>query len=173
MTSALPRVTSAPARDRLQAYLRANGVCFTLRHHPFAFTSHAVAASEHISDELLAKAVVVLADGVPLMVVMPAAYQVNLTKLCVALDAREVHLAREFELTRLFEDCDLGAIPPFGNLYDLEVFVDRTLADRQRIEFCAGTHTETIGVAYADYRRLVQPTVVDVGHFMQPRGRLA
>ena len=153
----------APARDRLQAHLREHGVCFTLRHHPPAFTSHQVAAAEHIPDERLAKAVVLVADGEPLLVVLPAAYQVHLGKLSVALRAREVHLAGEELLARLFDDCEAGAIPPFGNLYGLEVFVDRTLAMREHLEFRAGTHTETIGMAYADFARLTRPTVIDIG----------
>jgi Ala-tRNA(Pro) deacylase len=156
-------IHAAPARDRLQAYLREHGVCFTLRHHPLAFTSHEVAAAEHIPDERLAKAVVLVADRKPVLVVLPAAYQVHVGKLSVALGAREVHLADEELLTRVFDDCETGAIPPFGNLYGLEVFVDRTLAQREHLEFRAGTHTETIGMAYADFAHLTQPTVIDVG----------
>jgi Ala-tRNA(Pro) deacylase len=147
----------------LQAYLRDHGVCFTLRHHPLAFTSHEVAAAEHIPDERLAKAVVLVANREPVLVILPAAYQVHLGKLSVALRAREVHLADEALLTRLFDDCEIGAIPPFGNLYGLEVFVDRTLAQREHLEFRAGTHTETIGMAYVDFARLTRPTVIDVG----------
>jgi Ala-tRNA(Pro) deacylase len=156
-------IHTAPAKERLQAYLREQGVCFTLRHHPQAFTSHQVAAVEHIPDEQLAKAVVVVADAEPVLVVLPAAYQVHLGKLSVALHAREVHLADEELLTRLFDDCEIGAIPPFGNLYGLEVFVDRTCATREHLEFRAGTHTETIGMAYADFARLAVPTVIDIG----------
>jgi Ala-tRNA(Pro) deacylase len=156
-------IHAAPAKDRLQAYLREHGICFTLRHHPLAFTSHEVAAAEHISDELLAKAVVLVADGETLMVVLPAAYQVNLAKLSAALGVVQVQLASEDLLRRLFDDCELGAIPPFGNLYGLDVLVDRTLVSREHIEFRAGTHTETIGMAYADFDRLVQPSIIDIG----------
>jgi Ala-tRNA(Pro) deacylase len=156
-------VHAAPARDRLQAYLRDHGVCFTLRHHQVAFTSHEVAAAEHIPDDRLAKAVVLVANREPVLVVLPAAYQVHLGKLSEALHAREVHLADESLLMRLFDDCEIGAIPPFGNLYGLEVFVDRTLAQREHLEFRAGTHTETIGMAYADFARLTRPTIIDVG----------
>jgi Ala-tRNA(Pro) deacylase len=155
--------TPATATFRLQAYLRDNGVCFTLRHHAPAFTSHDVAAAERIPDERLAKAVVVVADDAPLMVVLPASYHVDLKRLHEALDGAEVHLAAEYELARQFEDCEVGAIPPFGNLYGLEVFVDRSLSERDRIEFCAGTHTQTIGIAYADFARLAQPVVIDIG----------
>src|SRR5262249_16786029 len=102
-------------------------------------------------------------DAQPLLVVLPAAYQVHLGKLGVALHAREIHLADEELLTRLFDDCEVGAIPPFGNLYGLEVFVDRAYAAREHLEFRAGTHSETIGMAYADFARLALPTVIDIG----------
>jgi Ala-tRNA(Pro) deacylase len=156
-------IHTAPARDRLQAYLREHGVCFTLRHHPLAFSAHEVAEAEHIPDERLAKAVVLVANREPVLVVLPAAYQVHLGKLSVALHAREVHLADEQLVARLFDDCEVGAIPLFGNLYGLEVLVDRTLAAHEHLEFRAGTHTETIGMAYADFARLTQPTVIDIG----------
>lgn len=149
-------------KDRLQAYLREHGVCFTLRHHPQAFTAQEVAASEHISGKQLAKPVIVEADGRMLMLVLPASHLVQLGKLAPALGATRVHLVTEDDLSRIFDDCEVGAIPPFGNLYGLEVYVDRTLADDERIEFRAGTHTETLGIAYTDFSRLVEPKLIDV-----------
>ena len=149
------------AKDRLQAYLRENGVCFTLRYHAPAFTAQDVAACEHIPGDLLAKPVVVMADGRPLMLVLPATYVVNMAKLAETLGVREVHLAHEADLACLFDDCEIGALPPFGNLYGLDVYVDESITRDKHIEFRAGTHTDTIGVEYADYARIVQPKVID------------
>ena|SRR5579871_945376 len=157
-TSMIPNHT---AKDRLQAYLRDNGVCFTLRYHAPAFTAQDVAACEHISGDELAKPVLVIADGQRLMLVLPASYLVNLTRVAATLGVSQVHLADEAELKRTFADCEVGALPPFGNLYGLNVYVDQSITRDKHIEFRAGTHTDTIGIEYVDYARLVRPTVLD------------
>jgi Ala-tRNA(Pro) deacylase len=149
------------AKDHLQAYLREHGVCFTLRHHPTAVTAQQVAACEQISGDQLAKPVIAVVDGRKVMLVLPASYLVNLEKVRAALGAHDVQLADEDELTRIFADCEMGALPPFGNLYGLDVYVDETITRDKHIEFRAGTHTDTIGVQYADFARLVQPKVID------------
>ena len=158
ITTTIPTET---AKDRLQAYLRDSGVCFTLRYHTPAFTARDVAACEHISGDQLAKPVVVVADGQTFMLVLPASYLVNLTKLAGVFGVSEVHLADEAALERIFADCELGALPPFGNLYGLDVYVDQSITRDKHIEFRAGTHSDTIGIKYADYARLVQPKVID------------
>jgi Ala-tRNA(Pro) deacylase len=155
-------VTSAACKDRLQSYLRDHGVCFTLRHHPIAYSATQVASVEHISSDQLAKPVVVQADERLAMLVLPASYLVQLSKVGPALGAQEVHLVHEADLAALFTDCELGALPPFGNLYDIDVYVDRTLAEDEFIEFRAGSHTDTLRIKYQDFARLVRPTVVDV-----------
>jgi Ala-tRNA(Pro) deacylase len=154
-------IAGETAKDRLQAYLRDNGVCFTLRYHAPAFTAQEVAACEHIPGDQLAKPVVVVTDGQPMMLVLPASYLVNMARLAAALGVSEVHLAQEKDLARMFQDCEIGALPPFGNLYGLEVYVDESITRDKHIEFRAGTHTDTIGIEYADYQRLVQPKVID------------
>jgi Ala-tRNA(Pro) deacylase len=145
--------------DRLEGYLREHGVAFQMQHHYRAFTAQQVASSAHISGKMMAKVVMVLADGKLVMLVLPAAGQVDLGWVAAGLGAREVYLASERDFASAFPDCELGAEPPFGNLYGLPVYVDTTLAEDDMIVFQAGTHTETISMHYEDYDRLVQPVV--------------
>jgi Ala-tRNA(Pro) deacylase len=147
--------------ERLQAYLRQNQVPFQIQHHPLAYTAQEVAASEHIPGKMMAKVVVVFAAGQTVLLALPASYHVDVTQAAQALGAREVRLANETELAALFQDCEVGAMPPFGHLYDLPVYVDRALAEDEVIVFRAGTHTDTMRLTYADFARLVNPTVAE------------
>ena len=146
-------------KERLESYLREERVPFEVRHHPRAVTAQEVAASEHVPGKMLAKTVMVLADGEMVMLALPASYQVDVEKAGSALGAREVRLAQEEEFEGSFPDCEVGAMPPFGNLYDLPVYVEETLAEDDTIVFRAGTHVDTMSVTYADFDRLVKPTV--------------
>lgn len=148
-------------KDRLEAYLREKQVPFEVRHHPRAITAQEVAASEHVPGKMLAKTVMILADGKMVMLALPAPYQVDMEKASTALGAGEVRLAQEEEFEGSFPDCEVGAMPPFGNLYDLPVYVEETLAEDETIVFRAGTHTDTMSVTYADFERLVEPTVAE------------
>jgi Ala-tRNA(Pro) deacylase len=148
-------------KDRLEAYLREKQVPFEVRHHPVAYTAQEVAASEHVPGKMLAKTVMVLADGEMVMLALPAPYQVDMEKAGTALRAGEVRLAQEEEFEVAFADCEVGAMPPFGNLYDMPVYVEETLAEDETIVFRAGTHTDTMSVRYADFERLVKPTVAE------------
>jgi Ala-tRNA(Pro) deacylase len=148
-------------KDRLEAYLREKQVPFEVRHHPRAITAQEVAASEHVPGKMLAKTVMILADGKMVMLALPASYQVDMEKAGPALGAQEVRLAQEEEFEGSFPDCEVGAMPPFGNLYDLPVYVEETLAEDETIVFRAGTHTDTMSVTYADFERLVEPTVAE------------
>lgn len=154
--------TAAAGLDRLQSYLRQHGVCFTLRHHAYASGAQEVAATEHVSGDSVAKPVVAVADGRMVMVVVPASCVVLTSKLAGALGAAHVELAHEADLASVFADCEVGALSPFGNLYGLDVYVDQRLGRSRHMEIRAGTHTESIGITYADFERLVKPTVVDV-----------
>ncbi len=151
------------AKDRLQAYLRGKGVCFTLRYHAPAVTAQAVAQCERLPGDMVAKPVVVDADGRIVMLVLPASYMVDVAKVALALGVEEVHLVPEADLARIFNDCEVGALPPFGNLYGLDVYVDESLTHDKHIEFRAGTHTSTIGIDYSDFARLVKPQVIAFG----------
>jgi Ala-tRNA(Pro) deacylase len=146
-------------KERLEAYLRENKVPYQTQHHPLAYTAQEVAQSEGIPGQMMAKVVMLLADGKLAMLALPAPRQVDLTKAAGALGAIEVGLANERDFERAFPDCEVGAMPPFGNLYDLPVYVDQSLAEDETIVCQAGTHTDTVSVAYADFARLVQPTV--------------
>ena len=145
---------------QLQEFLDKHHVKYvTIRHSP-AYTAQEVAASAHIPGKELAKTVMVKLDGRLAMAVLPASYQVNFERLKKAAGVSQAELASEREFRDLFPDCDVGAMPPFGNLYGLEVFVAERLADDEEIAFNAGTHTELMRLAYRDFDRLVQPRIV-------------
>jgi Ala-tRNA(Pro) deacylase len=146
-------------RDRLENYLRDNRVPFEQQHHPRAVSAQEVAASEHLPGRMLAKTVMVLADGQMLMLALPAPYQVDLEKAAAALGVEEARLAEEEQFADTFPDCEVGAMPPFGNLYGVPVCVEKTLAQDETIVFRSGSHTETMSVSYSDFERLVEPTV--------------
>ena len=146
-------------RDRLENYLRENQVPFEEQHRPRAVTAQEVAASEHVPGRMLAKTVMVLADGEMVMLALPAPYQVDLEKAGAALAVDEARLAEEEEFEDTFSDCEVGAMPPFGNLYGVPVYVEKTLAEDETIVLRSGTHTETMSVSYSDFERLMEPTV--------------
>jgi Ala-tRNA(Pro) deacylase len=148
--------------DRLQHYLRTERVAYELQHHPLAFTARGVAASEHVPAREVAKVVIVMVDGQPAMVVLPASHELQLSELAQRLGAGEVRLAEESEFAPLFPDCETGAMPPFGNLYGLPVYVDASLTQSRNIVFEAGMYTITMRVAYSDFARLTRATVVSV-----------
>lgn len=151
-------------RDRLEDYLREKGVPFEVQHHPRTITAQEVAATEHVPGKMLAKVVMVMVDGEMVMLSLPAPYQVDLEKLGKVLGAEETRLAEEEEFEGTFPDCEVGAMPPFGNLYELPVYVEEALAEDETIFFRAGTHTDTMSVRYADFEQLVEPTVAEFAH---------
>ncbi len=155
-------------RQRLEAYLRENGVPFQIQHHPTAYSAQAVAQSEHVSGRLIAKVVVALADGKIVMLVLPAVYHADLARVAGILGVREARLAREEQFASAFPDCQVGAEPPFGNLYGLPVYVDRALTEDETIIFRAGTHNDTMSLRYSDYERLAKPTLADFARRAAP-----
>lgn len=146
-------------RERLESYLREHQVPFAVLKHPEAFTAQEVAAAQHVSGHQLAKVVMVWADKALTMLVVPASGRVNLRRATELLGAKKLRLASEAEFVERFPDCQVGAMPPFGNLYDLPVWVDGALADQDHIVFRVGTYTETMSLGYSDYAALVQPRV--------------
>jgi Ala-tRNA(Pro) deacylase len=147
-----------PARS-LQTFLDSHQVKYvTIRHSP-AFTAQEIAASAHIPGKQLAKTVIVKLDGNLAMAVLPASDTVDVERLQAAAGARTVALANEQDFQDRFPECEVGAMPPFGNLYGLDVWVAARLAEDEEIAFNAGDHTELIRMAYRDFDRLVQPKV--------------
>ena len=149
-------------KERLETYLRESKVPFQTQHHPQAFTAQEIAASEHVPGKMLAKVVMVMSDGRLVMLALPAPDHVDLAKANATLGAKETRLAEEGEFANAFPDCEVGAMPPFGNLYDLPIYVDKSLAEDETIVFNAGTHTDTLSLKYADFERLVKPTIADL-----------
>jgi Ala-tRNA(Pro) deacylase len=148
-------------KERMEQYLQENGVPFETMTHSQAFTMQEVAAALHVPGDQVAKVVIVKADDRMVMLVVPAPYRLDFGQLRSLLDAKKVRLAEEHEFEGLFPDCATGAMPPFGNLYGLPVYVDEILALQPDIVFRVGTHRDTMKVAYADFGRLVQPTVAE------------
>ncbi len=147
---------------KISEYLKENGVYFSMHEHPPAYTAQEVAAEEHVSGNLLAKAVVVSAGDRYVMCVVPASYKVDMKKAAKKLGVKSVRLADETELAKLFPDVEVGAEPPFGNLYDLTTLVDEHLAADDEIMFQAGSHRHAIRMKYADYASLTEPDVADL-----------
>jgi len=129
--------------------------------HSKAFTAQGIAAISHISGREVAKTVIVKLDGALGMAVLPASFQIDLLALKNVTGVREADLASEREFKQHFPDCETGAMPPFGNLYGIPVYVDKTLTQDKEIAFNACSHHELIKLSYADFERLVHPVVLD------------
>lgn len=151
-------------KERLEEYLKERQVPFQVQQHELAYTAQETAASEHVPGKMVAKSVIVLADGKLVMLVVPAPFRVDFRKTAAIVGAKDVRLAHEDEFASAFPDCEVGAMPPFGNLYDLAVYVDSALAEDETIIFPAGTHTDTISMKYGDFAKLVNPSVAELRH---------
>jgi len=146
---------------RLQNYLDSHNIPYEVVSHPTAYTAHDVAETLHVSANMFAKVVIVKADERLLMVVLPASWKVDFKQLKDVLRAENVRLATEYEFAQLFPDCDIGSMPPFGNLYGIEVYVDELLTRDEEILFEAGTHAGAIKLRYKDFAELVHPKVAE------------
>lgn len=145
---------------KLREFLDRHQIKYVTISHSQAFTAQQIAASAHIPGKELAKTVMVKLDGKMAMAVLPASFQVDFDMLKAATGARRVELADEEEFKYLFPQCEVGAMPPFGNLYNMDVYVAESLTEDREIAFNAGSHTELIRMAYIDFERLVQPKVL-------------
>jgi Ala-tRNA(Pro) deacylase len=146
---------------RVRKYLVSHGVGYELEHHRPAYTAQEVAAVEHVPGRKFAKPVIVNADGHLIMTVLPANRLLDLEKVKTVLGSDDVRLAREEEFAPIFDDCERGAEPPFGNLYGLPMIVDIDLTTEELV-FNAGSHTETMKVSTSEYLSLVQPQKADL-----------
>ena len=146
--------------QRLQEFLDEHQVKYVIISHSRAFTTQEIAAATHIPGKELAKSVIVEIDGTMAMAVVPGSQKVDLDLLRDAVGAQRVTLAKEGTFKDRFPECDLGAMPPFGNLYGMPVYVADSLTEDEEIAFNAGSHTQLVKLSYRDFERLVQPRVM-------------
>jgi Ala-tRNA(Pro) deacylase len=146
--------------QKLTDFLDDNFVHYVIIKHSRAYTAQTVAYSAHIRARDLAKVVIIYLDEKMAMVVLPASDSVDLDLLRESTGSQSVRLAKELEFRNVFPECEPGAMPPFGNLYDMEVFVSSHLTEDELIAFNAGTHTELIQLSYSDFSELVSPVVI-------------
>lgn len=145
--------------ERLRDFLNSNGVRYITINHSPAFTAQEIAASAHIKGRELAKTVMVKIDGKLAMAVIPAQRMLDLEKLSEAAGGAEVEIAVEKEFSEAFPGCEIGAMPPFGNIYGMDVFVSLELSEDEEIAFNAGSHSELVRLSYADFESLAMPKV--------------
>jgi Ala-tRNA(Pro) deacylase len=146
--------------SKLIEFLNQNKVRYEILHHPEAFTAQELAAIEHVKGKQHAKVVMVKGDGTQMMAVLPADHRVDLEKFD-KLTGQSTTLATEADFKALFPDCAVGSMPPFGNLYGVETYVDQSLAGNDTIVFEAGTHSDAMKMRYGDFARVAQPKVAD------------
>ena len=146
---------------RLQEYLDSHHVLYEVLGHQEAYTAPEIAHTLHVSGKMLAKVVMIKADERFVMAVLPSNWKIDFDRLKEALGSRRVRLATEDEFKGLFPDCEIGTMPPFGNLYDVPVYVDELLAADEEIVFEAGTHFGAVKLRYQDFANLVHPTVAE------------
>lgn len=143
--------------SKLRAFLDSHKIQYLVISHSVAYTAQGIAALAHVSGKRLAKTVIVKIDGILAMVVVPASAHVDMEALRMFTGARTVELATEREFKDAFPDCETGAMPPFGNLYDMSVYADESLAENEEFTFNAGTHRELVRMRWDDFVRLVRP----------------
>ncbi|MBI4721085.1 MAG: YbaK/EbsC family protein [Chitinivibrionia bacterium] len=145
---------------KLKEFLDAHNIEYVSISHSPAYTAQKIAASAHVPGKELAKTVMIKIGGTMAMAVLPAPYKIDLKQLKEVIGAGEVEIASEQEFKNLFPECDIGAMPPFGNLYGMDVYAAERLAEDEEIAFNAGSHTELIKMSFKDFERLVRPKIV-------------
>jgi Ala-tRNA(Pro) deacylase len=151
-----------PLLDKLRVFLDENHAEYTHTVHSIAYTAREVALAEHLPAREVAKTVVVHGDNGYHMLVLPASKLVDFQEVRIALGLSHARMVPETELNRLFPDCELGAMPPVGNLYGMPVYLDSMLAAEDAITFNAGTHRDVVHMRIAEFRRLIRPTIVSL-----------
>jgi Ala-tRNA(Pro) deacylase len=148
--------------SKLRDFLDSHHIKYLVISHSLAYTAQGIAALTHVSGKKVAKTVIVKIDGILAMAVVPASFHVDLDRLRTLTGARTVEIAPEREFKNAFPDCETGAMPPFGNLYDMAVYADAGLGGNGEVTFNAGTHRELIRMAWDDFVRLVNPITSDL-----------
>lgn len=142
---------------KIKEFLDKHKIKYTIIKHSSAYTAQEIAASAHISGKELAKTVMIKFNGKMAMAVLPASYKISFDNLKEVLGVEKVRLAYEQEFMDKFPDCEVGAMPPFGNIYGMDVYVAESLAEDEEIAFNACSHTELIKMKFSDFERLVKP----------------
>ena len=148
-----------PILKRLKEFLDGAGVSYEVYNHPLAYTAQEIAAQQHFSGKEMAKVVVLEVDGRLVMGVIPGSQRINLNTAKASLGGKAVRLATEAEFISRFPECEMGAMPPFGNLFGLAVVVDPALEKDEYIYFNAGNHVQTVRLSYKDFAQLVKPRI--------------
>ncbi|HEY7167093.1 MAG TPA: YbaK/EbsC family protein [Candidatus Binatia bacterium] len=137
-------------------------ISYEIFNHPLAYTAQEIAEKQHFSGDEMAKVVMLVVDGELVMAVVPASHKVHASTVQRSLRAHAVRLATEDEFTSRFPGCEIGAMPPFGNLFGVRVYVDPAVGEYEHIYFNAGNHVQTVRLHYADFERLVNPRIVSL-----------
>ncbi len=146
---------------RLRTYLDTHDVRYVVMDHSPAFSALEEAQYKHISGRNIAKTIILIVEDQPVMLVLPGSEKVSLDFFKEFCDTQDVRLANEDEFREIFPDCEVGAMPPFGNLYGINVYVSKSLTEDDEIAFNAGNHHQVIKMKYRDFERLVHPVVLD------------
>ena len=150
--------------SKLRKFLDSHHIKYLVISHSLAYTAQGITALTHVSGKKLAKTVIVKIDGILAMAVVPASLHVDLDRMRSLTGAQTVEMASEREFKDTFPDCETGALPPFGNLYDMPVYADPSLAENEEIAFSAGTHRELVRMNWYDMGRLVNPLIAQLTH---------
>lgn len=151
--------------QRLKSFLDQGKVKYTAAKHPVVYTAQEIAAAQHVPGRQLAKSVLVKTDAGVALAVLPAIRRIDLAKLKALLRTTSLSIGKEADVKQAFPDVEVGAMSPFGNLYQVPVVVDKELGQAGEIVFNGGSHTDTIKMKYADFAALVKPKA---GAFGQP-----
>ncbi|MFH1778798.1 MAG: YbaK/EbsC family protein [Candidatus Omnitrophota bacterium] len=149
--------------EKLKKYLDENKVKYQALKHPVAYTAQEIAAAQHVPGKQVVKSVLVKADDKYVLAVLPAIHLIDTNKLKSVIKCKTLKIATEDEIAKLIPDYEVGAMPPFGTLYGLDVYADEMLKEDVEIVFNAGTHTDTVKIKYADFEKLAKPKPADFG----------
>ena len=158
-----------PAK-KLTEFLDKNKVKYVRISHSPSYTAQEIAAKQHFSGNEMAKVVMLAVDDNLVMGVVRGNDKISLNEVRESLGARHVRLATEDEFIARFPECEIGAMPPFGNLFGVKVYVDPALAKDESIYFNAGNHVQTVHMKYRDFETLVKP---EIAHLIGVRSKFA
>jgi Ala-tRNA(Pro) deacylase len=148
-----------PILTKLKEMLDEAKVPYEIYNHPLAYTSQEIAAKQHVPGNEIAKVVMLDVDGTLVMGVIAGNHKISLDRVRASLGASRVRLASEDEFVSRFPGCEIGAMPPFGNLFGIKVVVDPELEKDKYIYFNAGNHVQMVRLAYKDFAALVKPQI--------------